>query len=69
MGAQILPCFLADPDPDLQRIAPLEQHFKLDLWMLTLTELRGNSRIRAFMSHMAEALGTHRDALAGKSLG
>ncbi|MDJ0657806.1 MAG: LysR family transcriptional regulator [Xanthomonadales bacterium] len=69
MGAQILPCFLADPDPDLQRIAPLDDTFRLDLWLLTLAELRANSRVRAFMGHMADALGAHRDALAGRRVG
>ncbi len=69
MGAQILPCFLADPDEGLQRIAPLEESFKLDLWVLTLAELRTNSRVRAFMSHMAEALRPYRDALAGRLSG
>ena len=65
IGAQILPCFLADPDPQLQRIAPLDPTFRLELWLLTLPELRTNSRIRAFMDHMAGALNTHRGALAG----
>ncbi|MEX1362482.1 MAG: LysR family transcriptional regulator [Nannocystaceae bacterium] len=66
IGAQILPCFLADPDPLLQRIAPLDDRFRLDLWLLTLPELRTNSRVRAFTQHMADALTEHRDALAGR---
>lgn len=66
IGAQILPCCLADPDPQLHRIAPLDEMFRLDLWLLTLPELRANSRIRAFMDHMAEALAAHRGALAGE---
>lgn len=65
IGAQILACFLADPDPALRRIAPLEEMFRLDMWLLTLANLRTSSRIRAFMDHMAEALTAHRDALAG----
>ncbi len=69
LGAQILPCFLADRDQDLQRIAPLEDTFRLDLWVLTLAELRTSSRVRAFMSHMADALGVHRHALAGRVSG
>ena len=67
IGAQILPCFLADPNPDLTRIAPLDPTFQLDLWVLTLAGLRTNSRVRAFMDHVAEALGLERDALAGTS--
>ncbi|MEM9305374.1 MAG: LysR family transcriptional regulator, partial [Pseudomonadota bacterium] len=55
-----------DPDDNLRRIAPLEENFRLDLWVLTLAELRTNSRIRAFMGHMADALRANRDALAGR---
>lgn len=65
LGAQILPCLLADADPLLQRLTPLDEVFRLDLWLLTLPELRTNSRVRAFMEHMTEALGTHRDAFTG----
>ena len=66
IGAQILPCFLADPDPLLHRITPLDETFRLDLWLLTLPELRTNSRVRAFTEHMADALSAHRGALAGE---
>lgn len=65
IGVQILPCFFADPDPTLHRIAPLEEMFRLRLWLLTLPELRTNSRVRVFMTHMADALAAHRPALAG----
>lgn len=65
IGAQILPCVLGDPDPELQRIAPLDDLFRLDLWLLTLPELRTNSRVRAFMDHVPDALASHRATLAG----
>jgi len=65
LGAQILPCVLGDPDPLLQRIAPLDELFRLDLWLLTLPELRNNRRVRAFLDHMPAALAPHRPALAG----
>lgn len=65
VGAQILPCVLGDPDPVLQRIAPLDALFRLDLWVLTLPELRSNRRVRAFMDHMPDALAKHRAALEG----
>jgi len=65
IGAQILPCLLADPEPGLRRIAPLDPLFRLDLWVLTLPALRTNSRVRVFMEHMTDALRAHRDALTG----
>lgn len=66
IGAQILPCFLADPDPQLRRIAPLDGTFRLGMWLLTLPELRSNSRVRAFMDHLADTLSAHRRELAGE---
>ncbi len=65
IGAQILPCVLGDIDPAVERIAPLDELFRMDLWVLTLAELRTNSRVRAFMDHMGDALAEHRAALAG----
>ena len=69
VGAQILPCFVADPDPALRRIAPLEELFQVGLWLLTLPELRTNSRVRALMTHLAEALVPQRALLAGSTSG
>ncbi|MEN0067622.1 MAG: LysR family transcriptional regulator [Myxococcota bacterium] len=65
MGAQLLPCLLADPDPQLCRIAPLDESFRLGVWLLTLPELRTNSRVRAFMAHMGEAVAARRHILQG----
>ena len=65
IGVQLLPRFVGDRDPEMCRIAPLDPIFKLDLWALTLPDLRTNSRVRAFMDHMVEALGPHREELDG----
>ncbi|MEQ9495317.1 MAG: LysR family transcriptional regulator [Deltaproteobacteria bacterium] len=65
IGVQILPCCLADRDPALRRVAPLDELFRLDLWVLTLEELRGNSRVRVFMDHVATAMRDHEGALRG----
>lgn len=66
LGAQLLPCVLADNDPTLRRIAPLDETFRVGVWVLTLPELRTNSRVRAFVSHAGDALVAARDALAGR---
>jgi len=36
-----------------------------DLWVLTLPELRNNTRVRAFMDHVHGALVPHQHALEG----
>lgn len=69
VGAQILPCFLADADPAVARIAPLDPLFRLDLWLLTLPELRTNRRVGAFLDHAAGVLTAARGRLAGGAEG
>jgi len=67
IGAQLLPCVLADAWPDLVRIAPLDPTFRVGVWVLMLAELRGHARARALVAHMAEALGRERAALEGRT--
>lgn len=51
-GIAVLPCYLADADPGLQRLGePVE-----DLWLLTHADLRHTTRIRALLDHVAAAL-------------
>ncbi|MFT3709681.1 MAG: LysR family transcriptional regulator [Archangium sp.] len=55
IGVSFLPSFDGNSHPDL---VPLGAHLMKEareLWVLTLPELRHNSRIRAFMTHVAEA--------------
>jgi len=66
IGVHFLPCFEADADPSLRRVGKVQTEFGRDLWLLTLPDLRSNTRIRAFMDHMEEALRPSRAALAGK---
>lgn len=65
IGAHFLPCFDGDADPDLVRIGARLTEEARDLWVLTLPELRNNSRIRAFMDHVYEAFKPRQRALEG----
>ncbi len=49
------PSYDGDADPSLARVGPLQDD-PYGLWLLTLTELRTTSRVRAFMDHMVDAL-------------
>jgi DNA-binding transcriptional LysR family regulator len=51
-GAHFLACFEGDADSSLKRIGPVHESFRRGVWLLTLTELRTTSRVRAFMDHM-----------------
>lgn len=54
IGAHFLACFDGDADASLVRIGPVDPQFSRDRWLLTLSEMRGNSRVRAFMGHFEE---------------
>jgi DNA-binding transcriptional LysR family regulator len=66
MGVHFLPCFDGDADPSLVRIGVRLSEEARDLWVLTLPELRNNSRIRAFMDHVHGALLPHQPELEGR---
>jgi DNA-binding transcriptional LysR family regulator len=54
IGVHFLACFDGDADASLVRIGPVDPQFSRDLWLLTLSEMRGNSRVRAFIDHFDE---------------
>ncbi len=65
VGVAFISCAAGDADPDLVRLRPPEPGFEMDLWALTHPDLRRSARVRAFMSHMAEALEQWRDRYLG----
>ena len=67
IGVHFLPCFDGDADQSLVRIGARLSEEARDLWVLTLPELRNNSRIRAFMDHVHNALKPRQPALEGVS--
>lgn len=67
IGVHFLSCLEGDADPALERIGPVDPRHSRDVWLLTLPELKGTSRIRAFMDHMEDALGAPRPAGAEKA--
>ncbi|MBZ5713818.1 LysR family transcriptional regulator [Nannocystis pusilla] len=52
IGAHFLACFDGDADESLVRISAVDPKFSRDLWLLTLNEMRSNSRVRAFIDHV-----------------
>ncbi len=67
MGIGMLPCFLGDPEPALQRISAPEPNVNFDLWLLTHPDTRTNARIRVFKDFIADAIKSHRKLLEGNS--
>ena len=56
-GRAVLPCYLADDDPALARLAPPIEEVATDLWLLIHPDLRKVARIRAVRDVVAEAFG------------
>ncbi len=65
MGMASLPCFLADPEKNLQRLPPGKAEPRYDIWMLTHEDLRFTARIKTFMDFMANAFKKHQALLQG----
>lgn len=66
LGMAMLPCFMADAEPDLYRMPPGTLQPHKDVWVLTHRDLRNTARIRTFTGFIARALLRHRDLLEGR---
>ena len=66
LGIAALPCYLADPDARLRRVAPPIDAMASSLWLLTHPDLRRVARIRAFLDFTAAALTAQRGAFEGR---
>ncbi|MBB3230216.1 LysR family transcriptional regulator [Halomonas stenophila] len=65
LGQAVLPCYLADAEPALERLGAPIPELVTGLWLLTHPDLRRVARVRAFMEHLAGALETRAARLAG----
>jgi DNA-binding transcriptional LysR family regulator len=64
-GVAALPCYLADPAPELRRVAAPLPDMEGSLWLLTHPDLRKVVRIRAVLDFMANALSRQRRLIEG----
>ena len=56
MGVSILPCFMGDADPELERYCDPDPAYNLGLWVLLHPDLKGTARVLAFRDHMVKAI-------------
>ncbi|MFG6178512.1 LysR family transcriptional regulator [Halomonas sp. THAF12] len=68
LGRAVLPCYLADAEPALERLGAPIPELATGLWLLTHPDLRRVERVRAFMAHLAEALEARVSRLAGEGV-
>lgn len=67
MGVAILPCFMADNDPELIRIPPYTSEHKFDLWILSHPDLRKNRKIQTFVRFITERVMVKRALIEGEA--
>ncbi|MDY0881438.1 LysR substrate-binding domain-containing protein [Dongia soli] len=67
IGLAVLPCYLADPDSELQRAiaAPISELMR-ELWIVTHSDLRRTARVRAFFDVVGDGLASERALFAGE---
>lgn len=67
MGVALLPCYLGDLSPALERVRPeAVAGVTTELWLLTHRDLRGMARVRALMDFLGAALAKQRDLIEGR---
>lgn len=66
LGLAALPCFIADPDPSLERVRSPLSELAADLWLLTHEDIRNVARVRVFIDFVASLLQPQKDLLEGQ---
>ncbi|UFX45049.1 LysR family transcriptional regulator [Bradyrhizobium sp. 41S5] len=67
IGMALLPCYLGDPETDIESIAVPEAALTRELWLITHRDLRNTARVRAFFDVVGQALTARRQLLEGRS--
>ena len=66
LGVCLLPCYLGDTTPGLERVRPPLPGASTDLWLLTHADLRKTARVRAVVEFLADGLLAQKDLLEGR---
>ena len=66
MGLAMLPCFMADTEPDLRRVPLATVKPNRDIWVLTHEDLRHTARVRHFTDFVVQGILAKKDLLEGK---
>jgi DNA-binding transcriptional LysR family regulator len=65
LGAAVLPCFVGDREPELERLTEPETSGEFGVWVLTHPDLRRSVRVRAFMQEIGAMIATQERRLLG----
>ncbi len=65
VGVGLLPCFLGDADPLLERVTPPVTELGAEYWVIVHRDLRRAACVRAVIDWIRQLFVDHRDELAG----
>lgn len=66
LGLALLPCYLGDQEPDIERVQEPLDELTRELWLITHKDLRHTARVRAFFDHVGGGLLARRALLEGE---
>lgn len=66
IGMALLPCYLGDPETDLESVSLPETALTRELWLITHRDLRNTARVRAFFDVIGQGLIARRELLEGR---
>ncbi|WP_042703849.1 LysR family transcriptional regulator [Azospirillum sp. B506] len=67
LGLALLPCYLGDLEPGIERVLEPLDELTRELWLITHKDLRNTARVRAFFDHVGGGLLARRALLEGGS--
>ncbi len=68
-GISFLPCFMGDPDPQLQRWKDPDPKHHLGLWILFHPDLKHTRRVLAFREYLTRAIQDRQALFEGRQVG
>jgi DNA-binding transcriptional LysR family regulator len=66
LGIAVLPCIVADAEPDLIQCVPAKEHHGRSMWLVTHERCRQSPRVRAVIDFLYERLTLHIRNLAAQ---
>jgi DNA-binding transcriptional LysR family regulator len=66
LGVSIIPCFMGDAEPDLERWREPDPSHDLGLWVLLHPDLKRTARVLAFRDHMVAAIAERVGVFEGR---
>ena len=65
LGIAILPCFMGDADPNLEKLFSVTEEGDYHVWLLVHSDFRQTARVRAFVEFVSKAVISERDIYEG----